>query len=196
MSAQFWTKILKEVQAGKHGNYAEWARRLDREAFETQTIYYNDIWNAVLDWFDGPDTKLPRNKLSKPVNLRIVFHTERCVKTYLKNLRADAVKMNKVMVSSVSIGGPGSFEVVFAPGATAARQTFNDLRKRRLGELGNKILRRLRNDKQLHLDRGIRVNPDGTGTPYPRKSPGSIFKSSSAIHKQRGLQNRLHGDTE
>ena len=44
MSAQFWTKILQEVKAGKHGEYAQWTSSLDKEAFETHTIYYNNIY--------------------------------------------------------------------------------------------------------------------------------------------------------
>tara|TARA_R100000734_G_C3319230_1_gene114696 strand:+ start:7003 stop:8589 length:1587 start_codon:yes stop_codon:yes gene_type:complete len=195
MSAQFWTKILQEVKAGKHGNYDEWSRSLDKEAFETQTIYYNDIINAVLEWFDNPKTKLPRKMLSRRANFIIAQVADRCVKMYLADLKKDAMQIRKVMVRPVSIGGPGSFEVIFSPGSTAARKAFDNKRRRQLERLGNVILNKLRNDKRITLARQIYMNSDGTGRPYPRRAPSSIFKSTSQIENQN-LQQRLHGDTE
>ena len=196
MSAQFWTKILQEVKAGKHGEYAQWTSSLDKEAFETHTIYYNNIWNAVLDWYDNPKTRLPRDTLSPRINRRILHHTEKAIQNYLKNLQQAARSINKVGVAPVSNGGPGSFKVIFSPGATTQRKAFNDLRKRMLGGLGNNILRRFRQDRKLTLPGQVKRNRDGSGTAYPRRAPGSIFKSSSAIERQRGLQDRLHGDLE
>tara|TARA_Y100000361_G_scaffold141858_1_gene147308 strand:+ start:45 stop:1625 length:1581 start_codon:yes stop_codon:yes gene_type:complete len=196
MSAQFWTKILNEVKDGKHGNYAKWTKSLDDDAFETHTIYYNNIWNAVLDWYDNPKTRLPRDTLSPRTNRRILHHTEKAIQNYLTTLQQEARSINKVGVAPVSNGGPGSFKVIFRPGATTQRKTFDDLRKRKLGALGNNILRRFRRDRKLTLPGQVKRNRDGSGTAYPRRAPGSIFKSGSAIERQRGLQDRLHGDLE
>lgn len=199
MSAKFWTKILKEVQAGKHGNYAKWANDMRSEAFLTESNYRSDIHGAIQDWFDRPKTKLPRSKWNKRSNRRVEAHVNKHLDSFMQDLNKYCKNKKGISARSVNIGGTGSFRVTFPPtklDPTKEHANYIKERKRLLGKLGNNILNSIRNDKGIYLDRHVKINKGGSGTVYPRRAPGRAFKKSSQLQSQRGLQDSLHGDLE
>ena len=189
MSAQFWTKILKEIKTqGKDSkNTNKWRRASRSLAFNQETLYRNDIMDGDYTWLSKVDTRMAKQELDAFNKDLVVLVDEYLDIMYQRGIQNSKIKATRTRNSVVFIFPPQAAPKDGGTGTGNKQlwEAYNKFRRKELGVLGNKILRAERASKEYNFSYVL-------GTDGIRRA--QAYSSTNSLDQSAGVSDALHGD--